>query len=229
MLKLFAKNIWIADGGEVSVIGFQYPTRMAVIKLSDGTLFIWSPTALTENLRAEIETLGTVQHIVAPNSLHHLFLNDWVTQYPDAKVYAPPGLRQKRQDINFDADLGDAVPEAWAKDMDQVLVRGNVITTETVFFHIESRTVLFTDLIQHYGPDHFTGWRAVAAKLDLMTAPHPAVPRKFRIAFTNRKAARTALEHIFTWPAEQVVMAHGPLIAADGKAFIARTFDWLMT
>jgi len=42
MLKKFDHEIWTADGPEVAVVGFQYPTRMAIIRLSDRALFIWS-------------------------------------------------------------------------------------------------------------------------------------------------------------------------------------------
>jgi len=102
---------------------FHYPTRMAVIRLSDGRLFIWSPVRLTEILRAEVDTLGRVAHIIAPNSLHHLFLVEWKSTYPGAKVYAPPGLRKKRKDIAFDADLGNAPSPDWAGEIDQVLMQ----------------------------------------------------------------------------------------------------------
>ena len=70
MLKEFGHEIWIADGREVAVAGFRYPTRMAVLRLSDGGLFIWSPTPLTDDLRAAVNSLGPVRHIIAPNSLH---------------------------------------------------------------------------------------------------------------------------------------------------------------
>jgi Domain of unknown function (DUF4336) len=107
MLKEFGQEIWTADGPDVAVVGFRYPTRMAAVRLSDGSLFIWSPIQLTASLRAAVDALGPVQHIVAPNSLHHLFLPVWKHAYPGAKVYAPPGLRKKRADIIFDADLGN--------------------------------------------------------------------------------------------------------------------------
>lgn len=106
MLKEFGHNIWTADGSEVvAMMGFHYPTRMAVIRLSDKDLFVWSPVSLTDSLRVEIEALGEVRHLVAPNSLHHLFIADWKRAYPDALVYAAPGLREKRKDIAFDNDL----------------------------------------------------------------------------------------------------------------------------
>ena len=150
MLKQFGHEVWTADGAEVTIAGFHYPTRMAVIRLSDAHLFIWSPIRLTEALRAEVDALGEVRHIVAPNSLHHLFLAEWKSAYPGATVYAPPGLRTKRKDIVFDADLGNAPSPDWANEIDQVPVQGNLITTEVVFFHVKSGTVLFTDLIQQF-------------------------------------------------------------------------------
>jgi hypothetical protein len=92
----------------------------------------------------------------------------------------------------------------WSKEIDQVLMQGNLITTEAVFFHVKSGTVLFADLIQQLPASSFSGWRALVAKLDLMVGPEPSVPRKFRVAFTNRSAARDALERIFAPPAWRV-------------------------
>jgi hypothetical protein len=200
---------------------------MAVIRLSDGGLLIWSPVALSEPLRGEVAALGEVRHLVAPNALHDLFLTEWRQAYPSAGLHGAPGLAGRRPDLAFDSELGDRTPAAWQADLDMVLVRGNRITTEAVIFHRPSRSVLFTDLIQQFPPGWFRGWRAVVAKLDLMTQAEPAVPRKFRLAFTDRKAAREALQRILTWPAERVVMAHGRPVEQDGQACIARAFRWL--
>jgi len=227
-LKELGPDIWTADGTDVvAVVGFHYPTRMAVIRLVNGDLFVWSPIALTDRLRAEVDSLGKVRHLVAPNSLHHVFLADWKRAYPDASLYAPPGLRDKRKDLAFDLDLTDAPALYWDGEIDQAVVPGNVITTEVVFYHVKSRTVLFTDLLQQFPADWFSGWRAVVAKWDLMVAPEPSVPRKFRLAFTNRGAARASLTRILAWPAERVLMAHGTPVSKDGQAFMRRAFQWL--
>jgi len=106
-------------------------------------------------------------------------------------------------------------------------MQGNLITTEVVFFHITSGTVLFTDLIQQLPASSLSGWRALVAKLDLMVGPEPQVPRKFRVAFTNRRAARDAVGRIFAWPAEKVLMAHGTPVEKDARAFLRRAFQWL--
>ena len=228
ILKQFGPSIWLADGPVVTAAaGFHYPTRMAVIRLGGGSLFVWSPIALSDELRNELSALGQVRFLIPPNSLHHVFLADWQRAWPEAKVHAPAALREKRPDIRFDGDLGDAPLAEWKEDLDQVVMRGNRITTEVVFFHHPSRTALFTDLIQQFRPGWFKGWRALVARLDLMVATEPSVPRKFRIAFTDKQAARAAIERVLAWPAENVVMAHGVPVTKGGREFMRRAFAWL--
>lgn len=228
LLTPLGPDIWIAGGATVDVAGFSYPTRMAIIRLAGGNLFVWSPTTLSDALRREVDALGTVRLIVAPNTLHHLFIPEWTAAYPPARSFAAPGLQKRRKDIAFGAELGEAPAAEWEGAIDQVVVHGNAITTEVVFFHRASGTVLFTDLLQHFPKGWFKGWRGVVARLDRLTAREAAVPQKFRVAFTNRKAARRALDRILAWPADKVVMAHGAPVMADGQAFLRRAFRWLV-
>ena len=117
----------------------------------------------------------------------------------------------------------------WAGQIDQVVVAGNVITRETVFFHKESGTALFTDLLQQLPAGWFSGWRGFIARWDLMVAAEPSVPRKFRLAFTDRNAARAAVDRILAWPVEKVLMAHGTPVDTNGQAVLRRAFGWLTT
>jgi Domain of unknown function (DUF4336) len=226
-LRPFGRDIWIADGSVVSFFGFAYPTRMAVIKLSDGRLFVWSPTALSAELRREVDARGPVQFLVSPNRLHHLFLAEWKQAYPQARLYAPPGLRKKRKDLVFDAELGDAPERDWAADIDQVAVRGSALT-EIGFFHRASHTAIFADLIQNFPAGWFTGWRGVVTRLDGICAPHPGPPREWRASFLNRRLARAALQRILAWPVERVLIAHGDPATTDGAAFVREAFGWLI-
>jgi len=228
MLHEFGPAIWIADGGEAVVAGFRYPTRMAVMKLADGGLFVWSPIGLTDALKAAVDALGPVRHIVEPNALHHLYLPEWKHAWPAAKLHAPPGLRTKRNDITFDADLGDVPNPDWAEQIDQVLILGNRITTEAAFFHRASATVLFCDLLQQIPPHLLSGWRSLVARLDLMVGPEPQVPRKFRIAFSDRRAARAAIGKVLEWPAQKILIAHGAPVENNAQDYLRRAFRWLI-
>ncbi len=185
-LDPFGENIRLGAGPVISSAGFRYPTRMVVIRLADGGLFVWSPVALSVEQRAAVDALGSVRFIVAPNSLHHVFLPEWKAAFPAAALHAAPGLRARRKDIAFDADLTDTPPPGWAGEIDQVVVRGNLITTEVVFFHRKSGVALFTDLIQNFPPGWFEGLQGVIARMDGMLGAEAQVPQKFRLAFTGR-------------------------------------------
>lgn len=227
MLQVFGDEIWIADGTPVTAIaGFHYPTRMIVIRLAEGGLFVWSPVGLTEALRGEMVAIGPVRCIVAPNALHHTYFAEWAAAHPGAALYAAPGLRAARKDLAFTDDLTDEPPPVWATQIDQVIFP-NTIADEVVFFHRASGTVLFTDLLQQMPRGWYKGWRALVARLDRMTGPEPRMPMKFRMAVRDRAAARESLARIRAWPAARVLMAHGEPVRENGAAFIARAFAWL--
>jgi hypothetical protein len=227
LMREFGPNIWIAEGPVVSFFGFPYPTRMALVRLADGGLFVWSPIALSQELAAAVDALGPVRHVVSPNALHHLFLGEWKAAYPAARLWAPPGLRSKRKDLAFDAELGDAPEPQWAANIDQVHMSGSLFMTEVVFFHRASCSAIFADLIQNFPRDWFKGWRGVVARLDGLVAPNPGAPREWRASFLTRRAARAALARIFAWPIERVLIAHGDCAQSDGAAFVRRAFGWL--
>jgi hypothetical protein len=228
-LAAFGANIWIAEGPVVRFFaGFPYPTRIAVIRLDDRSLFIWSPVALTPALRQAVDALGQVGHLVSPNFLHHLFLKEWKEAYPAARLYASPGLARRRKDIAFDAELGDAPEPAWAAEIDQVLMRGSIAMTEVVFFHRASATAIFADLIQNLPRDWIGGWRGLLMRLDGLTAPNPGAPREWRLSFVHRRAARAAMARILAWPVERVLIAHGEPQRRNGAAFLRRAFSWLI-
>jgi hypothetical protein len=226
LLHPFAPGLFVAEGPTVSFFGVPYSTRMAVIPLQGG-LFVWSPIALAPALRREVDALGEVRWLVSPNKLHHLFLGAWKTAYPSARLYAPPGLRRKRKDLAFDADLEDAPDPAWAAEIDQVLMRGSFALTEAVFFHRASRTAIVGDLIQRFPRDWFHGWRGVLCRLSGIVAPDAGTPFDWRQSFVRRQAARAALARILAWPIERVLIAHGISACADGAAFMRRGLAWL--
>lgn len=227
-VQYFAPGLSLAEGPVVSFLGFPYPTRMAVIELASGGLFVWSPIALSGAIEKEIDAMGPVHHLVSPNALHHIFLNAWKRNYPNARAYAPPGLRNKRADISFAADLEDRPEPAWDEDIDQVIIRGSFALTEVVFFHRKSRTAIFGDLIQNFDSDWFKGWRGLVAKLDGIVAPDAGAPREIRATFFDRRTARQALDRILAWPIENVVMAHGRPVRNNAHVFVERAFRWLV-
>lgn len=222
-----ARDVWIVDGGSVPFLTIPYPTRMTLVRLADGDLWVHSPIRLDEGLRAEVEALGRVRHLVAPNKLHHLFLADWIGAFPGTRTYAPPGLARKRRDLRFDAELKDSPEPEWAPEIDQVIFRGSFALEEAVFFHRASRTLIVTDLIQKFPPESLSSFQRLIMRLDGMLGADGSTPREWRLSFWNRRAARDALRKAIAWNPERIVIAHGTWVESGGRESLERSLAWL--
>jgi hypothetical protein len=227
MLTPVDENIWIAEGEPVPFLGIPYPTRMTLVRLSRGELWVLSPIALNESLAAEVGALGPVRYLVSPNKLHHLFMGEWAEAWPEARLYASPGLAKRRKDLRFHAELGDAPEPEWADEIDQVIFHGSFALEEVVFFHRASRSLLVTDLVQKFEPATLTGFQRLVMGLDGMLGPDGSTPREWRLSFWNRGAAREALRRALGWDAERLVIAHGTWIRSNGREALRQSLSWL--
>jgi hypothetical protein len=227
MLEEFGPSIYMADGPTVPFFGFPYPTRMAVVRLADDSLWVWSPVALTDQLVREIEALGPVRDIVSPNKIHHLFLPEWASRWPDARLYAPPGLVRRKPAIHFHAELLDEPDPAWAADIDQTIFRGSIVMDEVAFFHRASRTAIIGDLIQRHSEANMSGWKGALMRLDGLVGEHGSTPREWRASFVRRRAARAARAKVLGWKAERLLIAHGECARARAGEIIERALRWI--
>ena len=227
MLVEFGPSIYIADGPTVSFYGFPYPTRMAVVRLADGSVWVWSPVALTDELFDAVKAIGPVRHIVSPNKIHHIFLAEWAKRWPEARLYAPPGLAKRKPHLHFDAELDDVPNPAWATDIDQVIFRGSFAMEEVAFFHIASRTAIVCDLIQRHPEAKMEGWKGMLMRADSLVGVHGSTPREWRASFIRRKKARAAREKVLSWNPERLLIAHGECAQTEAKTIIDEALSWI--
>ena len=100
--KPLAPNIGIADGPieRVGLLGMKMPwpftTRMTVVQLASGDLFLHSPIAFDAALAKRLRSLGRVRHLVSPNRGHYAHIGEWAREFPDAIAWASPGVRDAR-------------------------------------------------------------------------------------------------------------------------------------
>lgn len=227
-LETIADNIWIYNGSVVSFYGFPYTTRSTIIKLNDNRLWVHSPEKLNPELQAELRALGKVAYLISPNKLHHLFLAEWISAYPNAKTYAAPGLSDKRRDISFDRQLGASAEPEWADSIAQTLFQGSPVMEEVVFFHRSSASLILTDLIENFNPEHFTGWQRPIAAITGILAPNGKTPIDWRSSFIFGKAkAKKALNEILAWEPKNIIMAHGECVIGGACDFLRRSFSWV--
>ena len=226
-----ADDIWLAEGPIVDFYSFPYPTRSVLIRLGQRRLWVWSPVALTAELRTEVDALGQVDHLVSPNRIHHLFLDQWKAAYPDARLWGPAQTVRKRPDLPFEAPLDDSPPAAWAGVIDQVLFTGSLFMDEMVFFHRTSRTAILADLSENFTDaflkTHWQGWRRILARHWGIVEGKGYAPLEWRLSWLRRATARRALGRLLGWRPERVIMAHGKWQSSGGTEYLKRAFAWL--
>jgi hypothetical protein len=231
-LKPVAENLWIVDSGPLGR-WMRLPVRMTVVRLGSGGLWLHSPTRFTRSLGAELAALGPVAHLVAPNSAHWMFAEEWQHACPGAATWAAPGLRARgavrKSGLRLDADLADEPPAAWAGEIDQVVVRGGMGFREVAFLHRPSRTVVLTDLIDNLEASRLPPQTRVFAGLAGALAPDGRAPIYLRAVVKLRRGdAAAAAQRMIEWAPERVIFGHGAWFAEDGAARLRRALDWLV-
>lgn len=234
VLKSVAPDIWIIDGPEIrfDYLGLKlpFPTRMTVIALPGGGLWIHSPIALCDALARQLLEIGPVRFLIAPNTIHYWWIAGWKRLFPDAVVHAVPGLeRSARRAIPIDRVLDDQPPSDWAGVIDQAIVRGDMLT-EVVFFHLPSRTLVLTDLIENFEPKRTRNpFYRFILRLAGAADPDGKAPIDMQLTFwRHRKAVRAIVERMIAWDPERIIIAHGRWYEENGTAELRRAFRWVL-
>ena len=228
VLKPVADDIWIVDGPEITFGGMPFSTRMTIIRLKNGDLFIHSPTPLPAALKADIDALGTVRHLVSSNFIHYWWIGEWHEHYPDAIRWASPKVRPRagKHNINFDRDLGDEAESEWAGEIDQLIVRGSRAMEEVEFFHRASKTLILTDLIENFEPKKIhSKLMRLLMKVGGVTDPDGKLPIDLYLSFFGRRdKLKAAVQTMIDWAPERIILAHGRWYENDGVAELRRAF-----
>jgi len=224
----WGERIWTVNGPEVSYslsgMTIPCPTRMTIIKLLDGSLWVHSPVVCDPGLVAAVSALGPVSAIVAPNTLHYTFLADWVRAFPAASTFVAPSLNAKLPSAAIFV-LGQQRCASWCEEIDlHVAALGSF--TEVVFFHRISRTLIVTDLMQN-----FEAHRVANTLVRLLmiaggaTGPNGRPSIEIRMAaLRHRKALMSCVRQMLGWQPTGIILSHGECYRADGVAEIERAF-----
>lgn len=233
-LKRIAEQIWLVDGPLIRfgppLLKMPFPTRMTLVRLKTGEVFVHSPTPLTSELVTEIQSIGKPRWLVAPNRLHYWWLPDWKAAFPDADVYLAPRVREqagKRIDcpvLSLDRDS----TYSWDGEIATISVAGSYMT-EFDFFHRPSRTLILTDLIENFEPRKLSVGMRLLARLGGCLDPMGSTPRDLRMTFSkDMPKLRKAIETMIGWDPERIIIAHGRWYETDGTAELKRAFRWAL-
>ncbi|HEY8613929.1 MAG TPA: DUF4336 domain-containing protein [Roseomonas sp.] len=229
--KPVAQDVFIIDSLLPSA---PLSVRMTVIRLPDGGLLLHSPTRFSHGLKRELEQIGPIRHLVAPNIAHWTFLKDWQDACPDTVSWAAPGLRERsqvrRSGVRLDHDLGDLAPAEWGDVIEVVPVPGGGGFHEMAMFHRPTRTLMLTDLVMNLEPPKVPLLMRPITWLFGMLAPDGMPPPYLRavVKWRHAEAVRAASRLIELRP-ERVIFAHGRWFERDGTVALRRSLRWLWT
>src|SRR5262245_28517635 len=127
--ELVRDQLWVAEM-PVVLGGFAIGARMTVVRLPDGGLWLHSPVALRGALKRELDALGPPRCLVAPSRFHYQHVVEFARAYPEARIYAAPGVMPKLRRLAVHAVLGDAPPPEWGGVCEQAAFRGSFLFDE---------------------------------------------------------------------------------------------------
>lgn len=198
MIKEIAANIWTVEGPELVFAGAPMLTRMTVVRLNNGSLWVHSPVRLDEH-----------------------------GAYPDARLFAEPELKRKIPSLMNADELSDSAPSLYSSDIDQVIFSGNRLFQEAVFFHKSSGTLILTDLMINLRTNGMKLLPRWFLKFEQVVFPNGGVPRLYRWLTSDKIKALSALNTVLGWEPQKIVFCHGEPFAEDASETLKREFGWL--
>jgi len=206
--------------------GFHLPARMTVLLLASGELAIVSPIPIDDQLAARIAALGEVRFLIAPNLLHHLYLQAASERYPSALVLAPAGLRKKRPELRIDGELSAELPAGLLAAVDVLRFEGAPALDEYVLFHRATRTLVVTDLV--FNMVRPEGWLTHLVLWLVGCRGRLAQSRLVRQLVKERSAASHSVQQMLERPFETLIVAHGEIVREAARAQLTDALRWLL-
>ena len=199
--------------GRIKMPLMDLPRRMTVVRLHDSRLVVWSAIALDDAAMATFEAFGRPAFLVVPNDHHRLDAKAWKNRYPELKVIAPEGAREKIADVvavdTTSPDFGDpgvtfvTVPGTRAHEAALVVRRDR------------GTTLVLNDLVGNIrGASGIDGW---LLRLAGFAGDDAQIPRVVKMALVKDAADLRA--QLLEWAElpglRRIIVSHGDPIESE--------------
>ncbi len=221
-LTSFAPGLWTA-GAPQTFLGWHLRTRMTVVQLDGGGVWLHSPIPLTETLREEVAGIGDVRWVVAPTNFHHLHVGPWLEAWPDAELYGAPALPKKRKELTFAGVFGAGDDAPWKDDFAQVHHGAlNKAVAETTFLHRASETLITTDLVVNLPPPS-DWWTKQYRWICGVPWNTPTCSRPIRLTWKSR----ASIDRLLQWDFDRATIAHGENLPEGAHQALEEAYRFL--
>ena len=187
-------------------------------------LAIINPAELTPALIADLHALeqrtgAEVRYVISPGDWHHLFIGSYLTAFPSATAFVPPGRIPAKQpsypysiiDVALDNPLPQLLPHVEVSTFRGLLDVEDPARQrprhELAFYHPESSTFTAADIFQYHGVGEPSPALAARGQQYGQLAFHFFRERIIR----DQAAVVQSLGRIAAWRAEHYVCQHGGL------------------
>lgn len=198
--------------------------RMTVVRLDEGSLLLISPITLSPELKEQIDSLGAVKAIIAPNNMHYLDLDEVSHLYPEARCFALPGVAHK---VKTEVEpLESGANDLWSGVLNNFQFEGSGYLDEVTFYHCPARTLIVTDL--SFNVPHKNSVSNLLTRLILGVKYRFGPTRLLRMSIRDRETGRAGIERILDWDFDRVIVTHGDIVEQGGKEKFRKAWAWLL-
>jgi len=214
MLEELVPGIWTL-ATPLKLAGVDFGTRMTIVRVGGDGLVLISPCPIDDALAAEIDALGTVRAVIAPNAFHYLYFAAAAGRYPDAGRYLAEGVAKKLGSApSGSVTLSGEADPLWSADLEQCMMEGSPMANEIIFYHPASRTLILTDLCFNFDPAP-GGWTGIFLRL-MGVHGRLATSRLMRFVLKDREKVRPIIKRILEWDFGRIIVTHGAIVHGDG-------------
>jgi hypothetical protein len=220
------------------------------VKLTSGALAVFSPVALTPEVKTKLQSMGNeLKYITAPDLEHHIFVSDWAEAYPGAHIIAPKGLLEKRnkdksvRPVPFQTEVSNdnkttlRISDEFDADFDFELVDAHP-NKELVFLYKPERTLIQADYLfnlpatEQYSRSGEPATKGLLTRLvtKLQGTQGAAMGQKrlmwYAMSSGDRAGFAKSAQRINGWDFERIIPCHGDVIESGGKGIFRKIFEW---
>lgn len=234
---------------------FDIGGRGTIVRLTSGSLAVFSPVALTPDVKAKVAEMGgKLEYIVATDIEHHIFVSDWKQEYPDAHILGPEGLPEKRAKVHDDERIGkeafhtvfttadkgkQTVTPEFDADFTHEFVDAHP-NKELVFLYRPDRVLIQADMlfnlpaVEQYSrvPEEAKPKNGLLNKFftSMNSTAGDAMGIKrflwYAISSKDRDGFNKSVQRINEWDFVTIVPCHGETMEGNGKEIFEKVFEW---
>ncbi|KAF2155729.1 hypothetical protein K461DRAFT_318423 [Myriangium duriaei CBS 260.36] len=219
--------------------------RGTIVRMANGSLAVFSPVALTDEVKAQVAQMGTVKYITALDLEHHIFLEPWHKAYPEAKLIGPEELGPKREKQGSPLPFAHlwkkteapSVDAEFDKEFEYTYVHAHA-NKELVFNHKPTKTLIEADFMFNLPATEQMSKTGISPTqghltrlfIALNNTQGSAIWHKrfiwYALSARDRPGFNKSVSIIDGWDFKRIIPCHGDVIEDNGKDVFRKVFEW---